>query len=68
MTFRDGINGEIVPCKSVAEHLGLRIHQRETFRGWKVSSTSMALIPYASVDISVHGHSRLEDSFSLGKG
>ncbi|KAL7942176.1 formyl transferase [Trichoderma barbatum] len=23
-----------VPCKSVAEHLGLRIHQRETFRGW----------------------------------
>ncbi|KAL5086099.1 hypothetical protein Trisim1_009587 [Trichoderma cf. simile WF8] len=24
-----------VPCKSVAEHLGLRIHQRETFRGWK---------------------------------
>lgn len=27
---------EIVPCKSVAEHLGLRIHQRETFRGWSV--------------------------------
>ncbi|KAL7936944.1 formyl transferase [Trichoderma chlorosporum] len=23
-----------VPCKSVAEHLGLKIHQRETFRGW----------------------------------
>ncbi|PTB69769.1 Formyltransferase [Trichoderma citrinoviride] len=25
-----------VPCKSVAEHLGLRIHQRETFRGWNM--------------------------------
>ncbi|TFB04174.1 Methionyl-tRNA formyltransferase [Trichoderma ghanense] len=25
-----------VPCKSVAEHLGLRIHQRETFRGWSM--------------------------------
>ncbi|UKZ62127.1 uncharacterized protein TrAtP1_003387 [Trichoderma atroviride] len=25
-----------VPCKSVAEHLGLRIHQRETFRGWSI--------------------------------
>ncbi|KAL7958735.1 formyl transferase [Trichoderma compactum] len=25
-----------VPCKSVAEYLGLRIHQRETFRGWKM--------------------------------
>jgi hypothetical protein len=31
------VNVEAVPCKSVAEHLGLRIHQRETFRGWSVS-------------------------------
>lgn len=27
---------EIVPCKSVAEHLGLRIHQRGTFREWEI--------------------------------
>ncbi|OTA03652.1 hypothetical protein A9Z42_0040830 [Trichoderma parareesei] len=25
-----------VPCKSAAEHLGLRIHQRETFRNWSM--------------------------------
>ncbi|KAL7917543.1 Formyltransferase [Trichoderma austrokoningii] len=25
-----------VPCKSAAEYLGLRIHQRETFRGWSI--------------------------------
>lgn len=36
-------NDETVPCKSVAEHLGLRIHQRETFRGWSVSSLFLSL-------------------------
>lgn len=37
-------NAKVVPCKSVAEHLGLRIHQRETFRGWSVRLFSCPIL------------------------
>jgi methionyl-tRNA formyltransferase len=30
-------NMELVPCKLLAENLGLTVHERDTFRGWSVS-------------------------------
>jgi methionyl-tRNA formyltransferase len=35
-----------VPCKLLAEDLGLKIHQRETFTKWDVSLENPQLIPY----------------------
>ncbi|KJZ79595.1 hypothetical protein HIM_01064 [Hirsutella minnesotensis 3608] len=34
-----------VPCKAVAEELGLRIHQRETFRNWELpAGTNLVVV------------------------
>lgn len=34
-----------MPCKSVAEELGLRVHQRETFTKWEASyACNMSMI------------------------
>lgn len=35
-----------MPCKLLAEDLGLKIHQRETFTKWDVSLENPQLIPY----------------------
>lgn len=34
-----------MPCKTLAEELGLRIHQRETFRMWDVSLLLIRVLP-----------------------
>ncbi|KAL7799064.1 Formyltransferase [Trichoderma ceciliae] len=52
-----------VPCKSAAEHLGLKIHQRETFRGWSIPEGTNLIVV---VSFGIFVPSRVLDSAKYG--